>query len=83
MQFVRKRLYFKHFCDILFDDYIDLNSTYREYNEYRQINAAPVKGYTLSVEIIVQTVQAIGYTGKDDPNGVIPAYQDAWNRDTN
>ncbi|MCH5192288.1 MAG: hypothetical protein J1F23_09020 [Oscillospiraceae bacterium] len=46
--------------------------------ECRQINAAPVEGYTLSVEIIVQTVQAIGYTDEDNPNGVIPAYQDAW-----
>ena len=47
-------------------------------NECKQINAAPVEGYTLSVEIIVQTVQAIGYTDEDNPNGVIPAYQDAW-----
>ena len=48
-------------------------------NECRQVNAAPVEGYTLSVEIIVQTVQAVGYTDEDNENGVIPAYQDAWN----
>lgn len=34
--------------------------------------------YTLSVEIIVQTVQAVGSTDENNPNGVIPAYQDAW-----
>ena len=36
---------------------------------------APFNGYTLSVDIIVQTVQAIGY--KDEPNVNVPAYQDA------
>lgn len=50
--------------------------------ECRQVNAAPAEGYTLSVEIIVQTVQAVGYTdGEDnmdenDPNK-IPAWDDA------
>lgn len=33
-------------------------------------------GYTLSVEIIVQTVQAIGQT--DGPTNVVDAWQDAW-----
>lgn len=35
-------------------------------------------GYTLSVEIIAQTIQAIGYTDETNPKGEIPAYQDAW-----
>lgn len=49
----------------------------------RQIKEAPVDGYTLSVNIIVQTIQAIGYTdGEDntDPDndtGKIPAWDDA------
>lgn len=47
-------------------------------NECRQVNDAPADGYTLSVEIIVQTVQAVGFTDEDNENGVIPAYQDAW-----
>lgn len=33
------------------------------------------EGYTLNVEVIAQTVQAVGNT---DANGEIPAYQDAW-----
>lgn len=36
----------------------------------------PEEGYVLSVEIIAQTVQAVGY--KDEPDDEIPAYQDAW-----
>lgn len=49
----------------------------------RQLNPAPVDGYTLSVDIIVQTIQAVGYTdGEDntDPDndtGKIPAWDDA------
>ena len=37
-------------------------------------------GYTLSVEIIAQTVQAVGFTDGDgsNPDTEIPAYQDAW-----
>lgn len=40
----------------------------------RQMKAAPVDGYALHVEIIAQTIQAVGYT--DDKN--IPAVQAAW-----
>lgn len=49
----------------------------------RQINPAPVEGYTLSIDIIVQTIQAVGYTdgedNMDDENdtGKIPAWDDA------
>ena len=49
----------------------------------RQKNPAPVEGYTLSVDIIVQTIQAVGYTdgedNTDDDNdtGKIPAWDDA------
>lgn len=46
--------------------------------ECKQINPAPAEGYTLSVEIIAQTVQAVGSTDENNPNGVIPAYEDAW-----
>lgn len=38
----------------------------------------PEEGCVLSVEIIVQTVQAIGYTDKDENGKEIPAWQDAW-----
>lgn len=41
-----------------------------------QIKEAPTDGYTLSVEIIAQTVQAIGTT--DDPSEK-EAWKDAWN----
>ena len=43
-------------------------------------DAEPPEGYTLSVEIIAQTVQAVGFTDGDgsDPDTEIPAYQDAW-----
>ena len=39
------------------------------------------EGYTLNVDILVQTVQAIGRTDGDgeDPETMIPAYEDAWN----
>lgn len=47
-------------------------------DECKQINPAPAEGYTLSVEIIAQTVQAVGSTDENNPNGVIPAYEDAW-----
>lgn len=39
-----------------------------------QIGESPVKGYTLRVEIIAQTIQALGTTD----NGDIPAVTDAW-----
>lgn len=42
------------------------------------LTAAPAEGYTLSVEIIAQTVQAVG--GTDD--GDIPAVKNAWGIDT-
>ena len=55
-------------------------------NKCKQLLPAPVDGYTLSVEIIVQTIQAVGYTdgedNTDDENdeGKIPAWDDAmWN----
>lgn len=41
-------------------------------------NADVPEGCHLSVDIIVQTVQAVGFTDEDNPNGVIPAYKDAW-----
>ena len=46
-------------------------------NSCTQIKEAPADGYTLSVEIIVQTVQAIGST--DSANGAeeVPAWEDA------
>lgn len=53
--------------------------------ECRQIKPAPADGYTLSVEILVQTVQAVGYTdgddNMDDNNNAnkIDAWKDAWN----
>ena len=51
--------------------------------ECKQVLPAPADGYTLSVEIIVQTIQAVGYTdgedNTDDENttGKIPAWDDA------
>lgn len=42
--------------------------------ECRQLKEAPVEGYTLCVEILVQTIQAIGST--DGENGV--PEKDAW-----
>ena len=44
----------------------------------RQLKDAPAEGYTLSVEIIVQTVQAIGTTDAETYEDGTPAYQDAW-----
>lgn len=41
------------------------------------VDLAP-EGYTLNVQIIVQTVQAIGYTDGENSTPEIPAYQDAW-----
>lgn len=38
------------------------------------LTAAPVDGYTLSVDIITQTIQALGTTDSEN----IPAVQDAW-----
>lgn len=37
-------------------------------------------GYTLRVDILVQTVQAVGYTDEDNPkyDGEIEAWRDAW-----
>lgn len=43
-----------------------------------QLREAPADGYTLSVEIIVQTVQAIGYTDGENGEPEIEAYKDAW-----
>lgn len=40
-----------------------------------QTDKAPADGYTLSVEIIVQTIQAVGYT--DNEKDEKPAWQDA------
>lgn len=49
-------------------------------NECRQINAAPVEGYTLSVEVLVQTIQAVGSTDGENGAPVIDAWEDAgWN----
>lgn len=51
-------------------------------NRCRQIGQGEdlPEGYTLNVEILVQTVQAIGHTDGDgeDPATMIPAYEDAW-----
>lgn len=47
-------------------------------NSCKQVNLNQPDGYTLSVEIIVQTVQAVGYTDGENDEPVIPAYQDAW-----
>lgn len=51
----------------------------------RQLDTAtPPEGYTLSVEIIVQTVQAVGYTDGEmegdtiKPGSEIEAWRDAW-----
>lgn len=44
----------------------------------KQLKDAPAEGYTLSVEIIVQTVQAIGTTDAETYEDGTPAYQDAW-----
>lgn len=46
--------------------------------ECTQILTDAPSGYTLSVDIIVQTVQAVGTTDEDNSNGVIPAWEDAW-----
>ena len=43
-----------------------------------QVGDAPVQGYALNVEIIAQTVQAVGHTDEDNPRGEIPAFKDAW-----
>lgn len=48
-------------------------------NKCEQIKAAPVDGYTLSVEVIVQTVQAIGYTDGENGTPEKEAWKDAWN----
>lgn len=42
------------------------------------LNPAPVPDYSLSVDVLVQTVQAVGYTDEDDQNNVFPAVKDAW-----
>lgn len=48
--------------------------------ECRQIKAAPVEGYTLNVEIIVQTVQAVGSTDGENNTPETDAWKDAaWN----
>ena len=49
-------------------------------NMCKQVSPAPAEGYTLSVEIIVQTVQAIGYTDgeNEEDTNVSEAWEDAW-----
>ena len=44
-------------------------------NSCRQTASAPDEGYTLHVEIVAQTIQALGTT---DGNSPIPAVTDAW-----
>lgn len=46
--------------------------------ECAQILTEAPQGYTLSVDIIVQTVQAIGYTDGENNTNEIPAWEDAW-----
>ena len=48
--------------------------------ECKQVGNPPAEVYTLNVDILVQTVQAIGYTDGDgeDPATRLPAYEDAW-----
>ena len=49
--------------------------------ECKQVGDPPAEGYTLNVDILVQTVQAIGYTDEDPKEEVpttYPAYMDAW-----
>lgn len=43
-------------------------------SSFRQTGETPVEDYALNVEIIAQTVQAVGYTDDDTKQ----AYQDAW-----
>ena len=43
-------------------------------NSCTQIEDAPAEGYTLNVNIIVETVQAIGTTDNDE----VPAWKNAW-----
>lgn len=38
----------------------------------------PIEGCVLNVELIVQTIQAIGYTDPDKNGNETPAWQDAW-----
>lgn len=47
-------------------------------NSCEQIKAAPVDGYTLSVEILVQTVQAVGSTDGEAGAPETDAWKDAW-----
>ena len=61
--------------------YVDSNGvTANLIDSFRQINedTAP-DGFVLSVEIIVQTVQALGDTDGNPTTAPIPAYKDAWN----
>ena len=48
-------------------------------NKCEQIKEAPVDGYTLNVEIIVQTVQAVGSTDGENGAAEKDAWKDAWN----
>lgn len=41
-------------------------------------NSLSDEGWFLNVEIVVQTIQAIGYTDEDENGNEIPAWQDAW-----
>ena len=49
-------------------------------DRFTQTGAAPAEGYALNIEVIAQTVQAVGYTDGDgvNPATEIEAYKDAW-----
>ena len=49
-------------------------------NSCTQTGTPPAEGYALNLEVIAQTVQAVGYTDGDgvDPATEIDAYKDAW-----
>lgn len=46
-------------------------------NVCKQMKAAPAEDYTLSVEVIVQTIQAIGYTDGENGATIVDAWEDA------
>lgn len=60
------------------DSVVSRGKTSNLINSCVQINEAPVDGYTLSVEIIVQTVQAVGSTDGENGAPVTDAWKDAW-----
>lgn len=43
-----------------------------------QIDEPPVPGYTLHVEIMAQTIQAVGRTDEDANGNTVPAVEDVW-----